>query len=107
MLRVNEYTMDQLTCMKNELIDRISNDYYSELDRNNNERPSDALVEVMSEYRTISNEIERRMSNVRKFISIIDSGRTVKDYYETTDKLISPLGNDEWYSVHHDYRISY
>ena len=106
MLRVNEYTMDQLTCMKNELVDRISSDYYSELDRNNNKRPSDALVEVMSEYRTISNEIERRMSNVRKFISIIDSGKTVKDYYETTDKFISSLGNDEWYSAHHNYRIS-
>ena len=107
MLRVNEYTMDQLTCMKNELVDRISNDYYGELDRDNDEKPSDAVVEVMSEYRVISKEIERRMSNVRKFISIIDSGKTVKDYYETTDKFISSLGNDEWYSAHHNYRISY
>ena len=105
MIDFSDYSFETLVSMRNKLIDKVSIDYRGELDKDNDSQPSDAVIEVMNEYRAISNELERRMTNVRKFSNIISSGRTVKGYYDTMNKFTGALEND-WYNAHHDYRMS-
>ena len=107
MIRVKDYSMYQLVSMRDQLVDRISENYSNELDRNNESGPSKEVIEIMGEYKEISNEIERRRSAVRKFSSIISSGRSVKDYYDNVDSLTTAIESNDWYNVHHDYRMSY
>ena len=106
MTNFSDYSFETLVSMRNKLIDKVSTDYHNELDKDNDSQPSDAVIEVMNDYRDISNEIERRMTNVRKFSNIISSGQTVKGYYDTLNKFTGALENDDWYNVHHDYRMS-
>ena len=106
-MNFQNYSLGTLVSMRNKLIDKISNDFYQELDKDNDSHPSDALVEVMNEYKAIRDEIERRRSNVRKFSNIIGSGKSVKDYYDTLDKFTVALEHDDRYDVHHNYHMSY
>ena len=106
-MNFRNYSLDTLTSMRNKLIDRFSNGFYQELDKYNDSLPSEALIEVMNEYKAISDEIERRKSTVRKFGNIIGSGKSVKDYYDTLGKFTRSLEHDDWYDVHHNYRMSY
>ena len=106
-MNFRNYSLDTLTSMRNKLVDRISNDFYQELDKDNDSLPSEAVLEVMNEYKAISDEIERRKGTVRKFSNIIGSGKSVKDYYDTLDNFTRSLEHDDWYDAHHNYHMSY
>lgn len=108
MLRIDEYSMSQLIDMKNDIIDEISTNYSDELDRDNENTPSDGVRELLNDYKIICSEISLRESRVRKFDRIISSNLTVKKYYQEMDNYSQnfvTVSND-WYSVHHDYRTS-
>ena len=105
MLRIDEYSMNQLIDMKNDIIDEINTNYSDELDHDNDDTPSDRVRELLRDYKIVCNEISLRESRVRKFDRIISSGMTVKKYYQDMESFSQnfvAVSND-WYSAHHDY----
>lgn len=108
MLRIDEYSMSQLIDMKNDIIDEISTNYSDELDRDNDDTPSDRVRELLHDYKIVCNEISLREGRVRKFDRIISSNLSVKKYYQEMDNYSQnfvTISND-WYSAHHDYHAS-
>ena len=95
-------TMDQLISIKNELIDKASIEYSDELDHDNDKELSKDVQQLVRDYLLVCGEIAIRESRMRRFVTIANSDKTVKDFYQDYDRTIG-FDNDKWYSDHHDY----